>query len=108
MLLDTLQYWIFFAFTLALMSALSHSAGKVALVALSYVFYAFWDTRFLLLLGGSTLANYIFGLLITARREGSPRIVLAIAVAFNLIVLGVFKYFDFFVSSIAPLLGLSE
>src|SRR5205807_73539 len=63
---------------------------------------------FLLLLAGSTLANYIFGLLIAAREDRSRRIVLVTAVVFNLTVLGIFKYFNFFVASLAPLLGLSE
>jgi alginate O-acetyltransferase complex protein AlgI len=108
MLFDTLQYWVFFALTLALVAVLPHAVGKIALVALSYVFYAFWDVRFLLLLAGSTLANYIFGLLIESREGRSRRTVLVAAVAFNLTVLGIFKYLNFFVASLAPLLGLSE
>jgi hypothetical protein len=108
MLFDTFQYWVFFALTLALLAALPHRAGKVALVALSYVFYGFWDVRFLLLLAGSTLANYVFGLLIEAREVGSRRLALAIAVTFNVTLLGIFKYFNFFVASFAALFGLPE
>ncbi len=108
MLFDTLQYWVFFALSLALLAVLSHRSGKVALVGLSYVFYASWDVRFLLLLAGSTVANYFFGLLI-APRKGSPRrAVLAIAVAFNLLVLGVFKYLNFFIASFAVPLHLLD
>jgi D-alanyl-lipoteichoic acid acyltransferase DltB (MBOAT superfamily) len=106
MLFDTFQYWIFFAFTLALLSALPHRSGKIALVGLSYVFYAFWDVRFLLLLAGSTLANHAFGLLIARREDARRRTMLAIGVTFNLVVLAVFKYLNFFIASFVSLVHL--
>lgn len=108
MLFDTLQYWVFFALTLGLVALLPHALGKIALVALSYVFYGFWDVRFLLLLAGSTLANYLFGLMIEAHEGRRRRAALVAAVVFNLALLGVFKYFNFFVASFASLVGISE
>jgi alginate O-acetyltransferase complex protein AlgI len=108
MLFDTIQYWVFFAFTLAVVGSIPHKAGKAALIVLSYLFYGFWDVRFLLLLGGSTAANYVFGRLIELRKDPSRRLILAIAISFNLTLLAVFKYFNFFVASFASLFGLPE
>ena len=59
MLFDTFEYWIFFAASVLLLAALRPTAGKWLLVAASYVFYAFWDVRFVFLLGASTLANLV-------------------------------------------------
>ncbi len=53
MLFDTLGYWVFFAAAL-LLTALRDRPARLALVALSYVFYASWDWRFCAPLAGST------------------------------------------------------
>ena len=73
MLFDTLQYWYFFGAILLLLGALKPTAGKWLLVIASYVFYAFWDVRFLALLGLSTLANWAFGLWIDRNEDTARR-----------------------------------
>ena len=106
MLFDTLSYWYFFAAVVLLLAALRPFAGKWLLVVASYVFYAFWDIRFVFLLAASTLANWAFGLWI-ARSEGSARRrALACAIVFNLGTLAFFKYFNFFADTLAALLHL--
>lgn len=106
MLFDTFQYWIFFALVMLGLAVARAEAGKWLLVAASYVFYAFWDVRFVLLLGASTLANWQFGLWID-RSEGPPRRrAVTAAIAFNLVTLGFFKYFNFFADTLATLLHL--
>lgn len=70
------------------------------LVAASYLFYAFWDWRFCGLLLLSTGANYGFALLIGANREHAWRkAYLVLSVIFNLLLLGFFKYYNFFADS---------
>ena len=80
------------------------------LVAASYVFYAFWDWRFAGLLALSTMLNWLAGEWVS-RTDGKARQrVVQGAVALNLLILGVFKYFDFFIlnlSNALTLLGLS-
>jgi D-alanyl-lipoteichoic acid acyltransferase DltB (MBOAT superfamily) len=73
-------------------------AGWLALCSL--FFYGWWDARYLLLLGGSIMVNYAFGMAI-AKRAGSAsaRFLLATAIAFNLMVLSYYKYADFFIAS---------
>ena len=72
-------------------------------VAASYFFYAWWDWRFLFLVIFTSLCTYAAGILIGRYRE-TPRKAKAVHVAnivVNLLVLGVFKYYDFFASSFA-------
>ena len=106
MLFDTLQYWIFFALVLLGVGAARPQAAKWLLVVASYVFYAFWDVRFLVLLGASTLANWQFGLWIDRSEGRSRRRAVTAAIAFNLVTLGFFKYFNFFADTLASLLHL--
>ena len=77
---------------------------KMVLVGASYVFYAAWDWRFCFLLLGSSLGNWLAGLIIErTRKSGLRKWIMLTAVAGNLAVLGFFKYFDFFVESLNDL-----
>ena len=74
----------------------------------SYVFYGWWDWRFLLLIAITSLCSYCSGLLME-RFEGNPRRqrgVSAANIVINLGILGVFKYFNFFANSLKAILGL--
>lgn len=79
------------------------------IVAASYVFYGWWDWRFLLLIVFTSLCSYGSGLLIVhSAQRGEMRsakcwTVLNIVV--NLLVLGTFKYFNFFAESLQSLFG---
>jgi D-alanyl-lipoteichoic acid acyltransferase DltB (MBOAT superfamily) len=70
----------------------------------SYIFYGYWDWRFLSLLALSTAVDYTVGKLLGRRevpRERTRLLVLSAAV--NLAILGSFKYFGFFVDSLSAL-----
>ena len=70
-------------------------------LAASYVFYGWWDPRFTLLLLTSTVVNAGAARLISASPgEGRRRGLLVAAVAANVGVLGVFKYYGFLVQSV--------
>lgn len=105
MLFDTLTYWAFFALVLLLVARLRPAAAKALLLVASYVFYACWDARFVFLLAGVTLANYLFGLWIGAREGRARRTAVACAIAANLLTLAAFKYFGFFADTLAALTG---
>ncbi|MDD5040745.1 MAG: MBOAT family protein, partial [Patescibacteria group bacterium] len=86
---------------------LGHNRQNWLLLAASYMFYSFWDWRFLSLLIISTLANFYFGLRIyeetvPKRRHRS----LVAIVAINLLFLGFFKYFNFFIDNLQSMLWL--
>jgi alginate O-acetyltransferase complex protein AlgI len=64
-----------------------------ALAFLSFLFYGYWDWRFVPLLAASILVNWLI-----AEAFGKTRaaILIPLALAGNLLVLAVFKYFNFF------------
>jgi alginate O-acetyltransferase complex protein AlgI len=78
---------------------------NVILMIASYVFYAFWDWRFLFLLAFSTFLDYYTGLAIfkSQTRKGKKTWLL-ISILVNLGFLGFFKYYNFFIESFADLL----
>ncbi|MFN7280591.1 MAG: MBOAT family O-acyltransferase, partial [bacterium] len=78
---------------------------NLLLLASSYVFYGWWDWRFLFLLIFSTGLDYFTGLKIQDAKDPRwKRIWLWISVSANLGFLGFFKYFNFFVDSAIRLL----
>lgn len=89
-----------------ILGRIGKQAGAAWLAASSLFFYAWWDYRYLALLLASICANYLAGSYI-ARRAGTAegRRVLTLAVIVNLVLLGYYKYADFFLSSANALLG---
>ena len=66
----------------------------------SYIFYGWWDYRFLSLILLSTIVDYFIGLGISNQASlKNKRILLWCSVLFNLGVLGFFKYYNFFIDS---------
>lgn len=80
---------------------------NLLIVIASYVFYGWWDWRFLFLIAFTSLCSYGSGLLIehSEGRRKRQRIVSAINIVLNLSVLGIFKYFNFFIENLEVLLG---
>jgi D-alanyl-lipoteichoic acid acyltransferase DltB (MBOAT superfamily) len=106
MVFNSLHFVWFFLVVYAAYRVLPHRAQNWLLLAASYYFYAAWDWRFLSLLIGSTLIDYTCALAI-ARNE-SPRrrrLILILSLAFNLTMLGFFKYFNFFAENLHVLFG---
>jgi alginate O-acetyltransferase complex protein AlgI len=81
---------------------------NVLLLAASLAFYAKGGGRFTLLLVASIVFNYLIAIAIDRRRDSrNAKRLLAVAVALNLVVLGIFKYAAFVVANVnlvAPLL----
>jgi D-alanyl-lipoteichoic acid acyltransferase DltB (MBOAT superfamily) len=63
------------------------------LVVLSFVFYASWDLRSVPLLAASIVLNWLVA---EAFGRGRPALLVPVAIAANLLLLGLFKYLDFF------------
>jgi alginate O-acetyltransferase complex protein AlgI len=73
----------------------------------SYVFFAWWDWRFLSLLIGSSLINYLLGIYIhKTENEKRQRFLIFLGLLQGLGGLLFFKYYNFFVSSLADLLSV--
>jgi len=80
---------------------------NLLIVIASYVFYGWWDWKFLFLIAFTSLCSFLSGKFI-AKNEDSPKKqkwISAANIIVNLSVLGVFKYYNFFSESLADLLG---
>jgi alginate O-acetyltransferase complex protein AlgI len=79
---------------------------NILMLAASYFFYASWDYRFLFLLIFSTVLDFYTGLKIHKSTAGSAkRFWLWLSIIINAGFLGVFKYYNFFISSFAEAVG---
>ncbi len=106
MLFNSFQFLLFFAVVFGLYLVLPHRRQNQMLLVASYVFYGAWDWRFLGLLAASTVADYYFARWIEDLRTPRHRKQLvAASMAVNLLFLGFFKYFNFFVDSFADVAG---
>ncbi|WP_271783553.1 MBOAT family O-acyltransferase [Aquimarina algiphila] len=73
---------------------------NVLLLVASYVFYGWWDWRFLSLIALSTIIDYTAGFRIYESKEKSvKKRWLWVSIIFNLGMLGFFKYYNFFIDS---------
>ena len=81
---------------------------NLLVVTASYVFYGWWDWRFLLLIALTSVCVYGSGLLLEhyEGRRRRQQIVCAVNIVFNLGILGVFKYYNFFVENLDALFGM--
>lgn len=85
-------YWFIFSRQLRAQNAL--------IAVASYVFYGWWDWRFLLLIFFSTLVDYTVARKIFASSDSRYRKrLLTVSLITNLGLLGFFKYYNFFVSA---------
>ena len=78
---------------------------NVLLLVASYVFYGWWDWRFLVLIVFTSLCSYGSGLLMQhlEGKRKAQRAVSAANIVVNLAVLGFFKYYNFFVENLNAL-----
>ncbi|MEW6071513.1 MAG: MBOAT family O-acyltransferase [Planctomycetota bacterium] len=102
------RFLIFFAVAFCVYWVLPRNRPrKICLLALSYVFYASWDWRFLWLILISTGVDYVAGLWLERAAESGPRKrLVALSLVVNLGFLWWFKYYNFFVDAGVGLLDL--
>jgi D-alanyl-lipoteichoic acid acyltransferase DltB (MBOAT superfamily) len=104
LLFPTVQFAIFFPVVLALSWALMprQKAWKPFIVVVSYLFYAAASWKFCLLIGAITAGNQLGAALIqrAGEDEGQRKWIVRLTVAFDLLILGVFKYYSFFVTDV--------
>jgi len=105
MLFNSLEFVIFLPVVFFLYWSLGHRKQNVFLVLASYVFYGWWDWRFLGLIVVSSLVDFFAGLAMGRTGDSRRRRWLLYAsLGSNLGLLGFFKYYGFFVDSFAQLL----
>lgn len=112
MLFNSIEFAVFLPIVFAIYWLLrkNYKWQNVFLLQASYVFYAYWDWRFLLLLFGMSLIAYLCGCAISKSEEvrGKSKFWMIDNIVLDLGVLAVFKYYNFFVGSFADLFGLQS
>lgn len=110
----SLTFIVFFTFVIVLEGITNVSAVKgkfgdciyfirhMILLIASYIFYGWWDWRFCFLILFVTLTAYFAGL------YHQNKAVLVSAICIVLVVLGIFKYYNFFVESFCKMFSISH
>lgn len=95
---------VFFAYWLLRSSC---RIQNLLLLVASYLFYGWWDWRFLILLVSISVINYLIGIRIEIGKSArNKKGYLITGLVVNLGVLGFFKYFNFFIEGFTDLLLL--
>ena len=118
MLFNSIEYLLFLPIVFALYWLFKKNLKlqNLFVVFASYVFYGWWDWRFLILIAFTSFCSWGSGLLIgrgltqsslKGRRLISPKFWMIANTVLNLGILATFKYYDFFVSEFGHLFGIS-
>lgn len=102
MLFNSIDFAIFLpiVFTLYWLSNRNLKFQNSLIVIFSYIFYGWWNWKFLSLIAFSTIVDYVVGIQLskTGLRK-KRRLLLLVSILVNLGFLGVFKYYNFFLDN---------
>ena len=108
MLFDTPVFFVFLLAVVACYWTLGRKEQNCFLLLASYFFYGWWDWRFLFLMAGSTLVDFVIARRIGASKNPKLRKSLLItSLLLNFGFLAYFKYLNFFLDSFSRLVSLS-
>lgn len=103
MLFNSYSFFVFLVLVFAFYWAIPRKYVTIQnafLLVVSYVFYGWWDWRFLFLIAFSTVVDYFLALGIENNAlKRRRKLLLAISVAVNIGLLGFFKYYNFFIDN---------
>jgi len=98
-LFNSTTYFIFLSIVFCLywwVGSKSLKWQNALLLVASYFFYGWWSWKFLFLLFGGSLMDYLLGFGVGSSQKNKAKLFLWISVAANLSILGLFKYYNFF------------
>ena len=120
MLFNSIEYALFLPIVFAIYwiigylhigDALKLKLQNTFVLIASYVFYGWWDWRFLLLIAFTSLCSWGSGLLIKSsilnHKSSISKLWLIANIVINIGILAVFKYYDFFVTEFGRLFSIS-
>lgn len=108
MLFNSIEYLIFLPIIFLCYWFLLNKNLKLQnlfIVAVSYLFYGMWDWRFLFLIAATSTFSYVSGIMIAKYRHHG-RTISAANIVLNLVILCIFKYFNFFAENLSNLFQL--
>lgn len=104
MLFNSIEFILFLPVVFFLYWFLSHKRNmqNFLVVIASYLFYGWWDWRFLILIVITSFCSFISGVLLQVYENNVSRrrVVSATNIILNLGILGLFKYFNFFTDNL--------
>ena len=108
MLFNSLVFILFAGVFFSLWPLMRRRNGTrwLLLVVASFIFYGWWDWRFLFLIAGTGLVNF-FTCLALQRWRNWRRAIVVVSVTANLVPLATFKYLGFFTADVLGLVGLT-
>lgn len=99
----SVEFLLFLLITWAAFALLPPRFRAPMLLVASYIFYAFWSLPFISIILLTTTIDYVASKFIeSSKDEAKRKWALGAAIVLNLIILGVFKYTNFFLSTIHP------
>ena len=106
MLFNSMAYGIFLPIVFTIYWLLPNKYRWILLLISSYYFYMSWNPKYIVLIFGTTFVSYLAGRLIEHyESKKAKKAVLVGALVICLGVLGIFKYFNFFVDSFVAILS---
>src|SRR5438552_2261988 len=106
MLFNSVQFFSFFIVVYVLYVCLEHRWQNRMLLAASLYFYGSWSWKFLILLAISIVVDYSVAIgLDRLESPGHRKLLLTISVTNGLVLLGFFKYYNFFADNLATALS---
>ena len=103
-----LLYWFVFDYA---MRGCNHQLlwQNLLIVVASYIFYGWWDWRFLILIAITTILSFLSGIGVEkAPTQRGKKAIMIANIVVNLGILGVYKYYDFFAMQFARLFGIES
>ena len=109
MLFNTFEFLIFFFSVLLVFFSVPQKRRWFILLLASYFFYGYWKPSYLILIAGSTVADYLLSNAIgKSKSDRKRKRLLSISLILNLSLLFAFKYFDFLADSFNEILTTSD
>lgn len=100
---NSVDFMIFFPIVIGVYFLIPKKLRMYWLLVASYYFYMSWNAKYALLIGGSTVATYVSGILFSVYKKGDVRkkrlITMIACIVLNLGILAVFKYANFAIES---------
>ncbi|WP_167619038.1 MBOAT family O-acyltransferase [Maribellus sediminis] len=110
MLFNTSIFFIFLLITFVFYwfsAKYNNKLSKSVLLTASYIFYGWWDWRFLILIVISSLTDFVIGkYLFRSPKKSTRKLLLAASLLVNIGILFFFKYFNFFIDSFQAVSGI--
>lgn len=109
MLFNSLDFAIFLPIVFVLywfVTAHNLKLQNLLIVVASYVFYGWWDWRFLSLILFSTVTDYWIAIAMDGQNHARRKTLLWVSIVVNLGFLGFFKYYNFFVENFVAVFSL--